>query len=136
MFFKKNFHRKIALTFFALDGLCSSLDMFELMFARTPDTFFSCLQRRCSENDPKMLMARQKYSVQSACVRMVRIQYLRQCLHIILTQRVPEDIFSFDTNYDYPKLLPVLICFSKLVKTVLEIQNIGLISNTNIKNIF
>ena len=35
-------------------------DMFEVVFARTPDTFFMRLQRSCPENGHKMSMVRRK----------------------------------------------------------------------------
>ena len=85
---QKNLHRKFALTFFALGGLYSSLDMFKLVFARNSGKIFSDLRHHWSENGPKMLKVRPKYSVQIACVRMVETINMHQDYTVVGKQFV------------------------------------------------
>ena len=65
--------------------------MFKLVFARNSGTIFSDLRHHWSENGPKMLKVRPKYSVQIACVRMLEnvildkhLELAYQCKNIIV----------------------------------------------------
>ena len=62
--------------------------MFKLVFARNSGTIFSDVRHHWSENGPKVLKVRPKYSVQIACVRMVETINMHQDYTVVGKQFV------------------------------------------------